>query len=72
MNNSDSVLYLWDYPYGCSEQLSSKILALVTVQDMMEAFKLKQLPSKREINKWVNKALKTMKDRQLKDGGFGM
>jgi len=37
-NLSDAVLYLYQYPYSCSEQIASKILALVATSDIVEAF----------------------------------
>lgn len=69
---TDSCLYNWIYPYGCNEQLSSKLLTAVSLQDVLDTFKNTSLPKKSEVSKFVSKSLRTLSDRQRKDGSFGM
>ena len=39
---------------------------------MIEAFKISYLPKKRKLKNFVSRCLKQIKDRQLKDGSFGL
>ena len=41
---SDAVLYLTSYPYECSEQLASRLLAVAALRDVLSAFKAEGLP----------------------------
>eukprot|EP01114_Cavostelium_apophysatum_P022326 TRINITY_DN803_c0_g1_i1.p1 TRINITY_DN803_c0_g1~~TRINITY_DN803_c0_g1_i1.p1 ORF type:complete len:3646 (-),score=1090.84 TRINITY_DN803_c0_g1_i1:14-10951(-) len=68
----DALGYVWEYPYGCNEQLTTKILCFIPMQDILAAFNLKDLPSKAKLNRWCTKALKQIKDRQSKNGSFSM
>lgn len=64
-----SVNYLFDYPYGCLEQQSSRILPLVSFGDYIDIFGLnsKVQNPKACVTGWTKK----WKDYQLPDGGFG-
>jgi uncharacterized protein YfaS (alpha-2-macroglobulin family) len=31
---TDAIIYLMDYPYGCNEQISSKLIALLSLTDV--------------------------------------
>lgn len=62
---TDAVLYVWEYPFGCNEQLASKMLGVVCLEDVLEAFHVAQLPRRAEIKKFVAHGLKTLKDRQI-------
>ncbi len=68
---TDAVLYIVSYPYECSEQISSRILAIAALKDVLSAFKAKGLPSEEEINARVAKDLDKLKNMQGYDGGFG-
>jgi uncharacterized protein YfaS (alpha-2-macroglobulin family) len=68
---TDAVLYLKQYPYECSEQISSRVIAFVAMRDVLTAFKAKELPSPEELKTIVAKDLKRLKDRQRGNGGFG-
>lgn len=28
----DAAVYMWEYPYGCNEQLSTKLIGMLTLQ----------------------------------------
>ena len=64
-----SVNYLFDYPYGCLEQQSSRILPLVSFDKYIDIFGLdsKILDVKECVTSWTKK----WKDYQHADGGFG-
>lgn len=68
---TDAVLYLVAYPFECSEQLSSRILAVAALRDVLTAFKAKGLPAPEEMNAAVARDLKRLQGLQNDDGGFG-
>ena len=64
-----SVNYLFDYPYGCLEQQSSRILPLVSFAEYIDIF---GMDSKvQDIKSCVTSWTKKWKDYQHSDGGFG-
>jgi uncharacterized protein YfaS (alpha-2-macroglobulin family) len=68
---TDAVLYLTAYPYECSEQLSSRILAIAALRDVLAAFKAKGLPPPDELKAAVARDIKRLRGMQNDDGGFG-
>ena len=68
---TDAVLYLTSYPYECSEQLASRILAIAALKDVLSAFKAKDLPSPDEMKTSVARDIKRLQGMQNPDGGFG-
>lgn len=67
---TDAVLYLVAYPYECSEQLSSRVLAVASLKDVLSAFKAKGLPPAATIVKAVERDLKRLQGMQNYEGGF--
>src|SRR4029078_6286608 len=68
---TDAVLYLVAYPFECSEQLSSRIIAVAALRDVLTAFKTKELPKPDEMNRAVARDIKRLQGLQNDDGGFG-
>ncbi|MBD0372577.1 MAG: Ig-like domain-containing protein [Pyrinomonadaceae bacterium] len=68
---TDAVLYLVSYPYECSEQLSSRVLAVAALKEVLAAFKAKGLPPPEELKAAVTRDLKRLQGMQNDDGGFG-
>lgn len=68
---TDAVLYLVSYPFECSEQLSSRVLAIAALKDVLAAFKAKGLPEPKEMIDAVSRDMKKLESRQSDDGGFG-
>lgn len=64
-----SVNYLFDYPYGCLEQQSSRILPLVSFDEYIDIFGLDSKVG--NIKECVKSWTKNWKDYQHSDGGFG-
>ena len=64
-----SVNYLFDYPYGCLEQQSSRILPLVSFDEYIDIFGLDSKVG--NIKDCVRSWTKNWKDYQHGDGGFG-
>ena len=68
---TDSFLYLIDYPYGCAEQIASRVLSIAALKDVLQAFDVAGMPSEAEIKKSVGLDLAELKRRQNNDGSFG-
>ncbi len=67
---TDAVLYLVAYPYECSEQLSSRVLAVAALRDVLSAFKAPGLPSSELMIAAVDRDLRRLQGMQNYDGGF--
>jgi uncharacterized protein YfaS (alpha-2-macroglobulin family) len=67
---TDAVLYLVSYPFECSEQLASRILAVAALRDVLAAFKAPGLPPPAEIVAAVDRDLKRLQGMQNGNGGF--
>jgi uncharacterized protein YfaS (alpha-2-macroglobulin family) len=67
---TDAVLYLVSYPYECSEQLASRILAVASLRDVLTAFKADGLPSPPEMESAVSRDIERLQGMQNYDGGF--
>jgi hypothetical protein len=68
---SDAVLYLVSYPYECSEQLASRVLAVAALRDVLAAFQAEGLPAPKEIEAAVARDLERLRALQNPDGSFG-
>ena len=68
---TDAFLYLQNYPYECSEQLSSRIISIAALRDVLQAFNASGLPSQAEIEATVVRDLKRLEGMQNDNGGFG-
>jgi uncharacterized protein YfaS (alpha-2-macroglobulin family) len=68
---TDAVLYLVAYPYECSEQLSSRVLAVAALRDVLTAFKAEGMPKPEEMKEAVARDIKRLEGMQNDDGGFG-
>ena len=60
---------LVQYPYGCTEQLSSMLIPLVPLRDLARDFKI---PLPLDLNKVVPRTVAEIVSRQRGDGGFGL
>lgn len=59
---------LTDYPYGCTEQVTSKTLPLVAMQDLAKETGARLPP---DVSGMIDAGLATIVKRQNGDGGFG-
>src|SRR5262249_9708974 len=59
---------LVEYPYGCTEQLTSKLVPLLPLRDLAADFKL---PLPADVDGNVKRAVKEILSHQRGDGGFG-
>jgi uncharacterized protein YfaS (alpha-2-macroglobulin family) len=67
---TDAVLYLVAYPFECSEQLASRILAVAALRDVLTAFKADGLPAPDELEAAVTRDIQRLQGMQNYDGGF--
>jgi alpha-2-macroglobulin len=67
---SDAVLYLIAYPFECSEQLASRVLAVAALRDVLTAFNAPGLPSPAVMEAAVQRDIGTLQGLQNADGGF--
>lgn len=67
---TDAVLYLVSYPYECSEQLASRILAVAALREVLSAFDAEGLPQPEEMEAAVQRDIATLQGLQNYDGGF--
>ena len=67
---TDAVLYLVAYPYECSEQLASRILAVAALRDVLTAFQAEGLPSPQEMEQAVARDIQRLQGLQNDDGGI--
>ena len=67
---TDAVLYLVSYPYDCSEQIASRVLAIAALRDVLTAFEAEGLPSPAEMEAAVQRDIETLRILQNEDGGF--
>ncbi len=67
---TDAVLYLVSYPYECSEQMASRILAVSALRDVLSAFEAEGLPAPEEIQASVTRDVERLVQMQNGDGGW--
>src|SRR4029078_9294286 len=68
---TDAVLYLVRYPYECSEQMASRILAVAALRDVLTAFDAEGLPKPEVMIASVAKDVEMLRRLQNGDGGWG-
>ena len=69
---TDAFVYLYRYPYECSEQVSSRMISIAALRDVLTAFKSKDMPKPEEIKASFEKDIKILQSRQRDDGSFGL
>ncbi len=69
---TDAFIYLTNYPYGCSEQISSRMISIAAMRDVMAAFKSKDLPDAAKLESYFKRDIEILQSRQRDDGTFGL
>ena len=67
---TDALLYLVKYPYECSEQLASRIMAVATPGDVLDEFNVPDLPKPKRLKMAVRQDIEILCRMQNDDGGF--
>jgi len=68
---TDAVLYIYSYPYDCSEQIASRVLAVAALRDVLSSFKAKGLPKGPAIKAAMSRDMRRLQNMQNDDGGWG-
>jgi uncharacterized protein YfaS (alpha-2-macroglobulin family) len=69
---TDAFIYLYRYQFECAEQISSRMVTVAALRDVLTAFKAKDMPSAKEIEASMARDIDELFDRQNYDGGFGL
>ncbi|MFT3745575.1 MAG: alpha-2-macroglobulin family protein [Pyrinomonadaceae bacterium] len=69
---TDAFLYLTNYPYACSEQISSRMISIAAMRDVLGAFKAKDMPTKEQLESYYARDIEILQSRQRSDGSFGL
>jgi alpha-2-macroglobulin len=67
---TDAFLYLYQYPFECAEQKSSRILAVAALREVLSAFNPDMMPSSADIEAQMKKDILHLERLQNSDGGF--
>jgi uncharacterized protein YfaS (alpha-2-macroglobulin family) len=67
---TDAFIYLNHYPFECSEQISSRLISIALLKDMLAAFHAAGLPSADQIQETVKQDLDKLTSRQEANGAF--
>lgn len=69
---TDAYFYLKDYAFGCSEQISSRMIAMLSLQDVLVSFGKLKGAAQAEFTEFVKKDIAELLKRQNSDGSFGL
>jgi len=67
---TDAMLYIVHYPFDCAEQRSSRILSIAALRDVLESFKVKDMPSRGALEASMAADVEHLRQMQNDDGGF--
>jgi alpha-2-macroglobulin len=67
---SDAVLYLTRYPFECNEQISSRVMGIAALRDVLGAFEAEGLPKPEALKKTIAADVQKLTDRQHWSGGW--
>jgi alpha-2-macroglobulin len=68
---TDAYIYIASYPYGCVEQISSRVMTTAALRDILSAFKVEGMPSAAEIQSSMERDIQRLASLQNASGGFG-
>ncbi|HEX8288092.1 MAG TPA: alpha-2-macroglobulin family protein [Pyrinomonadaceae bacterium] len=69
---TDAFIYLQTYPFECSEQVASRMISIAALQDVLKAFKAKEMPTNAELEARFARDVEILKSRQNENGYFGL
>lgn len=67
---TDALLYIVRYPFECNEQISTRIMTIAALRDVLTAFDAKDLPPPKVLNATVAADIDKLKSRQNWSGGW--
>ena len=69
---TDAFIYLQTYQFECTEQISSRMISIAALRDVLKAFKADELPTDAELAARFAKDMKILQARQNPNGYFGL
>ncbi len=69
---TDAYFYLYHYPFACSEQLSARLLSMLSLENVLTSFGKLEGADKVEFRRLVERDLEQLLSRQNSNGGFGL
>ncbi len=69
---TDAFIYLTNYPYACSEQISSRMISIAAMRDVLSAFKAKDMPTANQLESYFARDIEILGSRQRSNGSFGL
>jgi hypothetical protein len=67
---TDAFIYIYNYPFECSEQIASRVISVAALKDVLAAFRVKDLPAPEAIRLAVGADIRQLQSLQNDDGGF--
>ena len=67
---TDAVIYLTSYPFECTEQISSRVLGVAALRDVLTAFDAEGLPSAEAMEAAVQRDITRLEGMQNYNGGW--
>jgi len=68
---SDAMIYLNTYAFECNEQIASRMISVIALDGVLEAFDVGNLPTPVQLKTRVREDVATLASLQNSDGGFG-
>ncbi len=69
---TDAFIYLYQYRFACSEQISSRMLSIAALKDVLTAFKAEEMPNAADLKAQFARDIKALQSRQNSNGYFGL
>ncbi|MDI1240617.1 MAG: alpha-2-macroglobulin family protein, partial [bacterium] len=69
---TDAFIFLATYQYACSEQISSRMISIAAMKDVLSAFKAKEMPDADALARQFARDIEILQSRQRNDGSFGL
>ncbi len=69
---TDAFIYLHAYQFECSEQVSSRMISVAALQDVLKAFKAKDMPTDAAMKDRFAQDIAILQSRQNPNGYFGL
>ena len=69
---TDAFIYLYKYRFACSEQISSRMISIAALKDVLTAFKAEEMPSEAALKSQFARDIKVLQSRQNNNGYFGL
>ncbi len=69
---TDAFIYLYKYKFACTEQISSRMISIAALKDVLTAFKAEEMPDNADIKAQFARDIKVLESRQNPNGYFGL